>query len=240
MTDTDFLLTRAVLELRYRPAHRLWDRAGDLADKIEKLSPALKNTTAQPNQIVFVGDKIQASIELHQIRVVGKRLRTSAQVEEYAAAALTIVQTVVETIKIEEFQRAGCRLIFAQEHKTREAAEATIWARHLLSVPQPITSHLKASEKLARPELSFAVEDKDSIGMRYHLRIEEQTVEFQPAFDVDLVDLEPYSRTVCVVVFDFDRYTMTPIPIAKLSASEWILSAHKAALRDRPRLVGGE
>lgn len=232
-----FSLARAVYEVRYPIAYRLWDRAGALAVAVADLNPKLVNKTAQPNQIVFSSDSVHVSLELSVMRVITKNPDTTPKVNEHGSFCARLERAVAEVLELTQFERVGARFIFARPFESREKAGDVLQQCGLLTLPQRFREHIVTGSKTTQPEIAFRVEGA-AYATAYRLRTESQEVSFEPPFDVDFVDLRPASASAHVLVFDVDRYTSAPLSIGKIDAAEWVTTSFKSASRDREQLLG--
>jgi hypothetical protein len=238
MDWNDFSLARTVYEVRYRPAYRLWDRAGAVAVGIDGILPDLKNKAAQPGQIVFASEKVAVSVELSLLRVITRRPTIAAKVEEHGALCATLERLVANVLELQQFDRVGARFIFGRPMKPGEDGAEAVIGTGLVAIPAAVRAHVAVGDRITQPEVAFRVEN-EAVGTAYRIRTETQTIEFEPGLDIDFVDIEGYSKSAHVIVYDVDRYTMTPLSLGKVDGAEWVKATYRTAVRDGERLLGG-
>jgi hypothetical protein len=236
MLSAEFQLSRLFFEARFDQAYTFWDNAGAIAQRIMRLRPGLHNVKAQPSEIEFRSETNSLRCGMGSVHVGAKKLATVADVEEQGKLAAEFLAAVNETLRVTQYLRVGCRLVFVRTFQTADEASRFFQGTGLLQLPHSLKEHLADADRITEPSVSFRMEN-GQIGALFRLQVTSQTVELLPDFDL-ADEVPPFEKLFHRFVMDADHYTVGPLAAGKLDPAEWIKASFRAITRDGQRLLG--
>jgi len=234
MRLSDFLLDRAIVEIRYPPALLHWDRAGRLWSTMKGKWPELRLHQAQPSQTIFTlaSPRREAVVELEQARII--EFKTDKALPSFIEAVYDFFDVVLVTLEIDTIERIGFRQIFL--HKTQDASTAAGLVADTGVLRLPPGSPFGITGKLLGPEYVVRWEG-DTLGVRAALKAETRTLDYNPPPSTP--ELDAFRRETHGVVCDVDLFTTQPITVDQLNVREWLQQAALTVHRDAESLLGG-
>lgn len=233
MKISEFVLQKALLEIRYDPAYPIWDRAGSLWHTAAKKWPGLQNTKAEPNSTAF---KWKNRYELAALleRAYVSSIYPQEFLDEFYEVIDGFVGFVVDTLEIEKFNRIGFRIGFIKKYESREEAIASFTDLSLLSVPEG--KQFGIDGPIVSPSYQIGWEG-DELGVTVRVNVVTEKVDFDvpPGVrDIKSIHYEDYA-----LIYDVDYHTLAPTSVGQLKPLGWAKSIMQVVRRDAAEYLGG-
>lgn len=233
MKISEFVLQRALLEIRYDPAYLHWDRAGELWRTAAKQWPGLKNTKAEPNSTAFKWKN------RYEFGALVERAHVSSTypqefLDEFYEVIDVFIGFVVGTLEIENFNRIGFRIGFIKKYESLQEAIASFIDLGLLDVPEGKQFGIDGS--IVSPSYQVGWEG-DELGVTVRVNVVTEKVDFDvsPGLrDIKSVHYEDYT-----LVYDVDYHTTASTSVGQLKPLEWAKSIMRVVRRDAANYLGG-
>jgi hypothetical protein len=218
----DFTLERAVIELRYSQAYRLWDRSGIIWSEAQRLWPDLHLIDANPAKTHFrIADKLELAVELENARAVALQPK-HGHLDEFSDLATLFFKIVLENLEPSSLLRVGMRFIYFMKFSDRDAASMAMTDLALLKIIDPAT--FGSENKVTLPEYAVRYEGKAK-GFSVRIRAEGRRLDFEPPIEIEA--LHAVHQETFGIVFDIDHFTVAPMAVDQLSIAEWSRQASR-------------
>lgn len=226
-----FSLQEAVLQLKFLPAFKFWDCAGEIwADLIKKI-PNLRVKNAEPNKTSFVLERdYEFFVEIDNVRIVA--LEPQPTLVDFMEKSSLMYQSTIKILNINEFTRIGCRLIYHKVYKNMSEASKDFYTTNKLNISNGKIFDIEG--ETLYPEIAFRKEN-DSLGASVRLRTELRKLDFEPP--ITIRDLKPFSEEKNMIVFDVDYFTKKIVTVDQLNIKEWVKQVLHLIRRDSAILL---
>lgn len=229
-------LEKAVVELRHPPALALWDRAGSLWRKMEKVLPGIAMLEAQPNATLFrlpPNNDFNVELEVHRLAAASP----DRKLTEFKKHADQFSKIVLETLEINQLSRIGLRLIYSMRTKSRDEAADLVLAKGAIRIPKSLGDTPPFAGRLSLPEAAFRWEGK-ALGISYRMRAETRNFDLSvpPGFPSDLA--RSVKQEINYATLDLDYYTTVKMARDQLVLTDWIESGLRVLKREADRMLG--
>ncbi len=211
-------LESAVLEVRYKEAFLLWDRAGHVAAAIHSRLPNVVLKSAQPASITFqLNNQIDIGFEL--ARSVVTHYGADFDLEQLAEVSSVVLDCVSSELKVVDFTRVGLRVRYWKSAGS-EVEASKLFPTHLLGRGLASSTIAKEAE-LTSAESSARWEAK-GFGLLAAIRTQSRTLNINiPTQLLSDVELKTPNESFGVVQ-DFDYFTKGIVSAELVRPKLWI------------------
>lgn len=232
-----FKIARLIVQIRYAPALELWDNAGRVNRKIQKIWPDTEVVGDQvtPAQVILKSADIQIDTGFEQSTVQTSNLKTLDQVTS---------QRIVETFEawrdelgLKSLTRVSSRILFTQDFSTPLEANSAllklIGKSERVSVKvfdQPVDSPLNSVD------FTYRFEDEMSFSF---LRIRTEIGTLKITENPEIPEIKGTDRSINRLVVDFDRGLKKAVDPANFRMDEWLKGFVHLLRRDVEKVLGG-
>jgi len=226
---SDLVLEQVIFEAKFPVAFLHGDVAGSLWKELEESLPVKAFRVDAFDSHKIVGNYDERFTFATEIARFGVDcFFPKPSLEDFFEVFNVFYNLAVDRLKIEMFERIGCRQIFAKVFKNMKGATQALSSIPQLPIPEVLTQTHK--EFAISPGWSFRVEN-DNIGKTYSWRVMRR--EFRIDFPIPMI--EGSSRTQsyeqAVVIFDTDTYTIGNMDVGQFGPRDWIQSSVEATKR---------
>lgn len=233
LTFDKLKLESIVIEMRYPVAYLFWDRAGQVFEEIKRRLPAgrIELTSANPGTVSIVYDgRFDITVETGRFAVGcgGYGL----EVKQFLTIASTVYQIVVETVKLEVFERIGLRQVFSKKFPSlRKANEALSQLPAIEMLQKPLGRH---KDNVISPSATVRMED-EAKGTTFAIKTGERDFEVgMPAIFWDSIEEDDRKVRLhhSLFIFDIDTYTRSEVSIDQFELTEWVKQQSESVKHD--------
>jgi hypothetical protein len=229
-----FKIRQLIVQIRYAHALELWDRAGSVNRRIQKIWPGLEivGERVQPNNVVLKGDKIQVDTGLEQSTISLSQLTTLEQHNS---------QHIVDTfgawrdeLSLTKLARVSSRIIYAREFPTLGEANQELFKLNLCRLPGTKVFDQSTDSPRNAFDLTYRFEDEASFAF---LRVFTQGVKLEFKADKEFTTLKDTSEVKNRLIVDFDRGLKQPTDAASFRMDEWLKGFMHVLRRDVEKVL---
>lgn len=233
-----FKIARLIVQIRYAPALELWDGAGRVNRKIQKIWPGTEVVGDQvtPAQVILKSTDVQIDTGFEQSTVQVNNLKTIDQ---------STTQRLVETfeawrdeLELKSLNRVSSRILFTRDFSTPLEANSALFklignsGRVSKKVfDQPIDSPLNSVD------FTYRFEDEMSFAF---LRVRSELGTLQINENPDIPEIKGGKRSINRLVIDFDRGMKTAFDPVNFRMDEWLKGFNHLLRRDIEKVLGGK
>jgi hypothetical protein len=229
-----FELESALIEVRYKEALAIWDRAGTLWSEVCRIYPELKIRHGEPNKTTFELDQsIELNVALASSSVMDHNPKDLERLRTISSA---LFDQVTKTLEVKDYLRVGLRLIYWKDTESEEAAARELYSTGLFNPPS--ITPLGKESTLSSTDLVTRWETR-SAGTTLAIRTQSK----RPNIDIPpqvahLVQLREAGVKHGTLV-DIDYFTKGIIASEQLRPKVWIDQAYQAARKAYRSLFEG-
>jgi hypothetical protein len=234
MKFEDLRLERAILEIRFPMAYRLWDQAGFLWSTVGSQWPTITNEEANPAKTVFrleLSTIYQLTAEIAAARVVGHYPKPN--LEEFTEVVSQFLRIFLQVIDVQTFDRIGFRTRHFFETKTQEEAETLVNDLNLIWTPKGTIFSIEPKRVAAE---AIMVLEGDELGARIHIASQKGAIDLTPAPGVPI---EPIHLEKFGIVYDVDYFSLAKVSSEQIDFSDWIRNVYHLIKRDSNKVLIG-
>jgi hypothetical protein len=229
-----FKIRQFVVQVRYPHALELWDHAGRVNRRIQKIWPDARivGEAVQPNNVVLKNDKAQIDTGLEQSTISLRQLttldsHTSQQIVDTFAAWR-------EELSLTNLARVSSRVLYGREFPTMREANEELLKLNLCRVPKSKVFDQPTDSPKNTVVLTYRFEDEASFAF---LRIRTEGVKMEFKADKDFTTLQDASETKNRLIIDFDRGLIKSTEAASFRMDEWLKGFMHILRRDVEKVL---
>lgn len=225
---SSFRRTQTTLEVRYNEAYLIWDRAGTVWTNIGRNFKILRNQSATPNQVSFIGDdRFAMLVSLDRASITDHR--PQGKIDESIDVFAHFIGTVIGVLNVDILNRIGNRYWYSIECTSQEEARRKARAAVPLAVPKKKLFSIEPAQTTP----SFKLEGDDGeLAFVAQLHSRELTLDFSPPPQVALFGIEQVEKKSSELTLDVDFSTKKPISAGSFDAKSWLQGWYKTLTRE--------
>lgn len=230
----NFKIKQLVVQVRYLHALELWDNAGRVNRRIQKIWPDAKivGEAVQPNNVVLKNDKAQIDTGLEQSTISLRQLTTLDQyttqqiVDTYAAWR--------DELSLTKLNRVSSRVLYARDFETMREANEELFKLSLCRFPKSKVFDQPTDSPKNTFVLTYRFEDEASFAF---LRVRTEGVRMEFKADKEFTTLKDTSETKNRLMIDFDRGLIESTEAASFRMDEWLKGFMHVLRRDVEKVL---
>jgi len=230
----NFKIKQLVVQVRYLHALELWDNAGRVNRRIQKIWPDAKivGEAVQPNNVVLKNDKAQIDTGLEQSTISLRQLTT---LDQYTTQQ--IVDTFAawrDELSLTKLNRVSSRVLYARDFETMREANEELFKLSLCRFPQSKVFDQPTDSPKNTFVLTYRFEDEASFAF---LRVRTEGVRMEFKADKEFTTLKDTSETKNRLMIDFDRGLIESTEAASFRMDEWLKGFMHVLRRDVEKVL---
>jgi len=233
MRLSDFEPEVLSFQVDYPFANWLWDRAGQVWERLAAAFPGIEVTVAAPGNIGGVHDRFEFAVEIKKAFLLLHR-PVADEVESFGRVCRAFVESVATTLDIQQLDRVGHRVAFTRSYPTLPDATRDLSNLNLVTVPTSANFGLKDPKTWS---LEYAATQRgQSTGTTVRIKSDERKVELKPP--PSMGEVPPQEWKTPRIAVDCDFFTCAPLLKSQFDANAWVTSAGRVMRRDIKRFLG--
>jgi len=229
-----FKISQFIVQARYPHALELWDSAGSVSRRIQKIWPdaQIVGEAVSPNNVVLKNDKAQIDTGLEQSTITITQLTTLDQ-----HTSQQIVDTFAawrDELSLTNLNRVSSRVLFVKEFPTMRDANEELFKLNLCPFPKSKVFDQPTDSPRNTFVLTYRFEDDASFAF---LRVRTEGVRMEFKADKEFATLKDTSETKNRLIFDFDRGLIKATEAASFRMDEWLKGFMHVLRRDVEKVL---
>ncbi|MFN0313483.1 MAG: hypothetical protein ACKVQA_00360 [Burkholderiales bacterium] len=229
-----FKIRQLIVQVRYAHAIELWDHAGSVNRRVQKIWPGVEvvGEAVQPNNIVLKNDKVQVDTGLEQSTISLGKLTTLDQ-----HTSQQIVDTFVawrHELNLTKLTRVSSRVLYVKELPTLGEANQELFKLNLCRMPPTKVFDQPTDSPLNTFVLVYRLEDEASFAF---LRLHTEGVKLELKADSEFTTLKDTSEVKNRLIVDFDRGLKQPTDAASFRMDDWLKGFMHVLRRDVEKVL---
>ena len=229
-----FKLTQLIVQIQYPNALELWDKAGTVNRRIQRIWPdtEIVGTQVSPNQVSLKNSKAQIDTGLTQSTVSLTQLKT---IDQHSSEQIVeTFQAWRSELALTKLDRVSSRAIYAKNISMIRAANQELFALGLCRLPKDKVFDQPTDAERNTFDLTYRFEDAASFAF---LRISTEQVVITIKANPDIPAIKDSSESRNRLIIDFDRGLKQPIDASSFRMDEWLKGFSHLLRRDLEKVL---
>ncbi len=230
-----FTLETVVFQIRYSEAYRVWDHAGEIAQRLCLIWPDLKLYEGRPNQQIFKGKNvtIQTGLTDSAVTISGADSLGKSKVKQLTKT----FEEWCQVLKFTDLTQISTLATYEKIFPSLMKANAEMIGLNLVRWPtdkvfdQPIESENNGVE------VFYRFQDEESFST---LRLNVEQTKYEVDLNPSYVDVTEIRKTKCRMLIKFDRGILGSINPQKFRVDDWIKGYQHVLHRDIEKVTKGQ
>lgn len=229
-----FKIRQLIVQARYPHALELWDNAGSVNRRIQKIWPETEivGEAVQPNNVVLKNDKAQIDTGLEQSTISINQLTTLDQ-----HTSQQIIDTFAawrDELNLTTLSRMSSRILYVKEFPTMGEATEELFKLNLCRFPKSKVFDQPVESPKNTFVLTYRFEDEASFAF---LRVRTEGVKLQFKAGKEFTSLKDTSETKNRLIIDFDRGLIKSTDAKSFRMDEWLKGFMHLLRRDVEKVL---
>ncbi len=227
-----FKLLNTTFQITYSEAYMLWDRAGEIAERVRSIWPDLKLSEGRPKQQTFEGKDItlQTGLTLSTIILNGE----NSLDQNKARKIKETFEVWRQSLELHDLQRMSMLTTYAKEFSSMKEANAELIALNIARWPSTKVFDQPLESELNGLEIFFRFEDKDSFST---LKLKCERTIYKVNLDPEYINDSDIESIKNRLLITFDRGMLGTIDAKKFRFDDWVQGYQHVLRRDIEKLI---
>lgn len=227
-----FKLHTTIIQIQYADAFLIWDRAGTISRRLNKIWSDLKLAEGQPHQQTLRGRdvNIQTGLTKSTVTLTDENAFSQLKVRQISDT----FEVWREALELDELNRVSTRVTYSKDFASLKDANTELFSLNLVRWPDTKVFDQPLESDRNGLDVQYRFEDNNSFSV---LRLKAEQLTYEVDLDPTLFDEPEIRKIKNRMIIDFDRGLLGSINAGKFRMDEWLKGYQHVLRRDIEKVI---